>query len=187
MENSVARTLKVTSFIAGGIGFIGGIVGGFLFTASSYSSFNWGIMIGMWFSVFIACLLLYAIGEIIELLSEANVQRDELLAHCNKEDSAPAQIKPSSTSPTYRAPASTAPALSRTEWRCNTCDTKNAASAMSCKGCGTLYSTDTSTPVRPPAAKPASLNSSDNVWTCKKCGTKTPVSSMTCSGCGEWK
>lgn len=81
MKNKVATALKATSIIC----FLLGILGGYLmgkeykvFDHYSYVlnrdiyAFNKKLMIEVWVGCFISCLIIYAVGEIINQLSKSN-------------------------------------------------------------------------------------------------------------------
>ena len=82
-QNLVSVACKTTSGIGGAFAFLGWLfigLEGHLFSAQPVQTgFNWGLAIAGWVGTFIACLLLWAIGEIVNQLSVANHIRKQQL------------------------------------------------------------------------------------------------------------
>ncbi|MCI5892459.1 MAG: hypothetical protein MRZ66_03540 [Clostridiales bacterium] len=134
----VCKDISVVLFI---LDFIGSIILGNTFAIQgkhSFSdpSFNWAIFLYGVIAGFIFCLLIYALGEIIEQLECSNSNTYELYQLLKK--IAPEEENKTETKKSYLT--SSAPTVEKTAdggWICKKCNTKNDGNAQFCKGCGT--------------------------------------------------
>lgn len=82
-DNGTAKTLKTVGMIVIVICVIGGVILG-VQTAEGYSSFNLGVALIAWVSGFISGVLIFAFGEVVDLL-QLNVDRQaEILEKLDK-------------------------------------------------------------------------------------------------------
>ena len=137
----VGKVCKGTSIVLFILDFIGSIVLGNTFAIpDEYSfsdpSFNWTIFLYGVIAGFIFCLLIYALGEIIDQLECSNNNLYELYQLLKK--TAPEAEKKTETPKSYLT--SSAPIVQKTAdggWICKKCNTKNDSNAQFCKDCGT--------------------------------------------------
>jgi len=83
------------------------------------------------FGGFIPCLLIYAVGEIIDILEEINENTNEIFSYLKKNDQKD-EVKKESGTTYFSAPVKTADG----GWICKKCGTKNDSSSQYCKDCG---------------------------------------------------
>ena len=124
----VGKVCKGTSIILFILDFIGSIVLGY--------KFNWVVFLYGVFAGFIFCLLIYALGEIIDQLECSNGNTYELYQLLKK--IAPEEEKKTEPKKSYLTPST--PTVEKTAdggWICKKCGTKNDGSAQFCKDCGT--------------------------------------------------
>ena len=129
----VGKLCKSTSIILFILDFIGSIVlgnelGGYYF--------DWAIFLYSVIGGFIFCLLIYALGEIIDQLKCSNDNTYELYQLLKK--IAPEEEKKTEPKKSYLT--SSAPTVQKTAdggWICKKCNTKNESNAQFCKDCGT--------------------------------------------------
>ena len=128
----VGNVCKVSAIIVFSLDFIGSII-----IAAKTENFMF-FLIGF-LSSFLFCLVLYALGEIVDQLEISNnntYQLYKMLKSKEAKDSAPAS--PSQTSTPSSAPARSV-LLSNTgkdSWVCRSCGTRNSNTDMSCRECG---------------------------------------------------
>lgn len=135
MNNGVAKTCKITAVILLILAFIGAIIIGKVY--GSYGGFDFSITLILWLSSFISCLLLYAVGEIIDQISMSNTNTYMLYQVISKMQSK--DEKDTIHNPTPAASVKSMPYVntaSHGEWVCKKCNTKNDANVISCKNCG---------------------------------------------------
>ena len=133
----VGKVCKGTSIVLFIFDFIGSVILGNKFAVREYysRSFNWtvffyGVIIG-----FIFCLLIYALGEIIDQLEYSNSNTYELCQLLRK--TVPKEENKNETKKSYFIPP--APTVQKTangRWVCKECNTDNDSSALFCKNCG---------------------------------------------------
>ncbi len=136
----IGRICKRTAIVLFILDFIGSIVLGNTFgTPGEYSfqdpSFNWAIFLYSIIIGFVFCLLIYALGEIIDQLECSNNNTYALYQLLKKivpdEDKKSEQKQPHLKS--------SAPAVKKTadgEWICSKCGEKNDINAQFCRACG---------------------------------------------------
>lgn len=136
----VGKVCKGTSIVLFGLDFIGAIALGNTFAIpGDYSfsdpSFNWTVFLYGVIAGFIFCLLIYALGEIIDQLECSNNNTYKLYQLLNKIVPKEEKAEPLKS---YLTPS--APTVKKTAdggWICKKCNTKNGSSARFCKDCGT--------------------------------------------------
>ena len=137
----VGKVCKGTSIVLFILDFIGSIVLGNTFAipgrySFSDPSFNWTIFFYGVIAGFIFCLLIYALGEIIDQLECLNGNTYELYQLLKKV--ALKEEKKTEPKKSYLTPsAPTAKKTADGSWVCKKCDTNNDSSAQFCKNCGT--------------------------------------------------
>lgn len=135
----IGKVCKVTSIVLLVLDFIGSIVLGNTFALpGKYSfsdpSFNWAIFLCGVIAGFIFCLLIYALGEIIDQLECSNnntYQLHQLLRRLTVEKN---KAEPQKSYPTTSTPP--AKKISYDGWICKECNTKNSSTAQFCRNCG---------------------------------------------------
>lgn len=137
----IGKVCKGTSIVLFILDFIGSIVLGNTFSIpGDYSfsdpSFNWTIFLCGVITGFIFCLLIYALGEIIDQLVYSNSNTYELYQLLKK--TVPEEEKKTEPQKSYLT--SSAPTVRKTSdggWVCKKCNTKNDSNTQFCKDCGT--------------------------------------------------
>ena len=98
--------------------------------------FSWGIFFFIALSTFVFCLLIYAIGEIVEKLHTANNNTYAIYNLLQKTaDNGTANA--ASQKSVYTPTASSAQKPVNSSWVCKHCSARNDATALFCKNCGT--------------------------------------------------
>ena len=129
----VGKVCKGTSIVLFILDFIGSIVLG---NELGGYDFNWVVFLYGVIAGFIFCLLIYALGEIIDQLECSNSNTYELYQLLKK--MAPEEEKKTEPKKSYLTPST--PTVKKTAdggWVCKKCGTKNDSSAQFCKDCGT--------------------------------------------------
>ena len=129
----VGKVCKGTSIVLFILDFIGSIVLG---NELGGYDFNWIVFLYGVIAGFIFCLLIYALGEIIDQLECSNSNTYELYQLLKK--MAPEEEKKTEPQKSYLT--SSTPTVKKTAdggWVCKKCGTKNDSSAQFCKDCGT--------------------------------------------------
>ena len=86
------------------------------------------------FGAFVFCLLIYGVGEIIDILEEINENTSGIFAYIKKNvpENKGKEMKKESSATYFSAPVKTADG----GWICKKCGTKNESSTQYCKDCG---------------------------------------------------
>lgn len=130
----VGKVCKGTSIVLFILDFIGSISLGNTFAFSRHS-FNWNVFLYGVIAGFIFCLLIYALGEIIDQLECSNSNTCELYQLLAKD--VPQAKKKTETNKSYfKSSASTIRKTADGDWLCEKCNTMNDSTAQFCKGCG---------------------------------------------------
>ena len=132
MENKVATTCKATAIIM----FIITVITSIIIGASSRMNYNSGSSITLLVSGFISSLLIFALGELIELLDNIRTNTYELLDLNRREIIDRDKDERQSTSAYASSRTSPIKKTSEGNWICIECEVENKASLIQCKGCG---------------------------------------------------
>lgn len=124
MNNEVADVCKITAVVLGILIVIFGIVKGVQIAQDMDSVLMFfGVLLGTVVSAFLAWLLFYALGELIEQVSLANQNIVAVYDIVDKETG-------------LREKRDAEQTLARGGWTCEKCGTLNEGVSMSCKNCG---------------------------------------------------
>ena len=129
----VGKVCKGTSIVLFILDFIGSIVLG---NELGGYDFNWVVFLYGVIAGFIFCLLIYALGEVIDQLECSNSNTYALYQLLKK--IAPEEEKKTEPKKSYLT--SSTPTVQKTAdggWVCKKCNTKNDSGAQFCKDCGT--------------------------------------------------
>lgn len=126
--SSICKFTSVSVFI---LCFIASIVLG---NKLGEDGFNWMLFLYVNISSWLFCVVLYALGEIVNQLQISNSNMKEVYYLLNKKSSKEV-VKENNKS--YPAPpVSTIKNVSKSDWICSKCGTKNSYNTAFCKDCG---------------------------------------------------
>lgn len=131
---TVGKVCKVSAIVMFILDFIGSITLG---RSLGYYDFNWGIFFSGIVVGFIFCMLIYAIGEIIDCLDNINTEtllmRKALEKLSNEDNDNENQSTDTKRHSIFES--TTSIDLSGT-WTCEKCGSHNPSTSRVCKGCG---------------------------------------------------
>ncbi len=136
MENKVAITCKATAIIIFILTFFATIISGNLGEGNYASGVAITVLISTLTSTFISSLLIYALGEIIELLH--NIRKNTYELHdLNRREIRKKEKGENQSTIGYAAPRTYSfEKTSEGSWICKECKAENSTQAIHCKDCG---------------------------------------------------